>query len=389
MKKAHYIFATIVAAALSVSCGGDNETSNGTFQTDIEGVQLTLPAEQPGEVVIHITSDMNWNINYPSAWLEFEPSTGSGNAEVVCRFGRNTGNESLTSAVVFSASAPGKNPVTISRFFVLPANGSGPGPDPDPDPDPDPEPVEVDYTWLDLPAVATNSNTQFVAHFASVNGKKYRNFSMLYDKKEHIAYWIAYPMHTFYTKKNVDRGDNWQYDPIVKQADQVNLRSSYGSLNGITYTRGHQVASSDRLVSAAMNDQTFFYTNMTPQMAGFNGDAWAKLETWTQGKMVSDTLYVVTGAILKTVGGNETVKYINNTAIPNYYYKVMMKRKGAGFTAVGFWYEHKANTDAVSSRYAKSIDQMEALTGFDFFVNVPADKQAAMESAYTASDWGL
>lgn len=347
------------------------------LKTDITGTTITLPEEQPGSFTIDIDSSLDWEIvNGAPQWLGFSPPSGQGSAQVTCTFQENAYEQDLSTLVkIVGKRRDGVSVKTLEYTFILPGQQAPPTPMP--------------HSWLDLPEVITDANTQFVAHFANVGGKEYRNFSMLYDKKEHIAHWIAYPMHSFYTKKNVDRTDKWAYDPVVPTQYQTNLSSSYGTMGGVTYSRGHQVASSDRLVSKEMNWQTFYYTNMTPQNADFNSAAWNQLEQWVQSKVVSDTLYVVTGAVLKTVGGNETVKYIKDTAIPNYYYKVMMKRKGDGYTAIGFWYEHKKNSDKVSTKYAKSIREIEGLTGYNFFANVPKDKQDAMEAAYVASDWGL
>ena len=347
------------------------------LETDITGTTVTLPAEQPGSFTIDIDSTLDWEIvNGAPQWLGFSPVNGQGSAQVTCTFEENTYGQDMNTLVkIVGKRRDGVTVKTLEYTFILPGVETPPTPMP--------------HSWLDLPEVITDANTQFVAHFANVSGKEYRNFSMLYDKKEHIAHWIAYPMHSFYTKSNVSRTDDWAYDPKVPTQYQTNLKSSYGVMNGVTYSRGHQVASSDRLVSTNMNQQTFYYTNMTPQDANFNSAAWNKLEQWVQGKVVYDTLYVVTGAVLKTVGGNETVKYIKETAIPNYYYKVMMKRKGDGFTAIGFWYDHKKNTDGVSTKYAKSVRDIENLTGYNFFANVPQAKQDAMEVAYVASDWGL
>ena len=75
-------------------------------------------------------------------------------------------------------------------------------------------------------------------------------------------------------------------------------------------TEGHQIPSADRTTSNIANSQTFYFTNMTPQLSVLNGQMWANLEgqvrTWMAA---SDTLYVVTGAVLKTVNGNEAVNY--------------------------------------------------------------------------------
>ena len=149
--------------------------------------------------------------------------------------------------------------------------------------------------------------------------------------------------------------------------------------------------------------QTFYYSNMTPQLQnGFNGGIWGSLEDKVRGYISSyDTVYVVTGAVLKTVGGVESVKYVtdkkgvSHIAVPNYYYKVVVGMKKSGSTAtykgIGFWLEHK-NYDTkakISRTYACSIDDIEKKTGVNFFVNLPKTVEAQVESTCNPSEWGL
>lgn len=69
----------------------------------------------------------------------------------------------------------------------------------------------------------------------------------------------------------------------------------------------------------------------------------------------------------------------------NYFYKVVLKvnRSGDNVTSastIGFWFEHKDYGDNAYTNYAVSVDQIEAWTGFDFFVNLPDTVEATAES---------
>ena len=63
--------------------------------------------------------------------------------------------------------------------------------------------------------------------------------------------------------------------------------------------------------------------------------------------------------------------------MPNYFYKVLLKVKRNSSKAVisastvGFWFENKIYSGNSYSNYAVSVDEIEELTGFDFFVNLP------------------
>lgn len=274
--------------------------------------------------------------------------------------------------------------------------------------------------WLELPASQTGAdffNGTFKASGA-------RNYTYLYQYSTYTALWTAYPLYSATTKASsgapsgVPEMDpdivlpdvysmaSWGFNPQIDESKQVNLKKSYGvSVAGTIYSRGHQIPNGDRKGVSAMQSQTYYFTNSTPQIQnGFNGTIWSALENGIRGALGADTIYVVTGASFRKVGGNETIKYINpvgdpskNVPVPNYYWKVLLKVKRSGGTvtsasAIGFWMEHKQYSGNDYVPYAETVDQIEAWTGFNFFVNLPESIQNAAESQTTGNkknDWNV
>ena len=228
-----------------------------------------------------------------------------------------------------------------------------------------------------------NSRQRVVAHTFSYNGKIQSTYTMLFDADKRCALWSAYTMHaTDYADKNVGRNDSWNYDPALPTSWQPDLSSSYGG----NYSRGHQVSSNDRQTTREENKQTFYYSNMTPQVQTLNGGTWNVLENKIQalGKNITgrDTLYVVTGPVFES--GYKTTKDDsgNVCAVPTKYFKCIMKctfnatgvmtdAKGAGYL-----FEHNGTN---APRKDVTIDYIENLTGFDFFANVPDNLETAAE----------
>lgn len=275
---------------------------------------------------------------------------------------------------------------------------------------PQPTPT-VGNDWLELPAnyVAGNissttpstlSDLRLITHKAMMSGSIQRNYTLLYDPETYASFWVAYPL----CKDHVTTGrkDTWAYDPDVPTAKQTNCTGgAYGvnvdsdNYTNQFYARGHQIPNADRNKVAAMQEQTYYMTNITPQLQyGFNGGIWSSLEEGIRNLTSScDTLYVVTGASFKKVGGSESVKFITNKRdgkslpVPNYYWKVVMKvrRSGGSITnasAIGFWFPHQEyiGTSFSNSSYVKSVDQIETWTGFDFFANLSAALQSTAEA---------
>ena len=358
-----------------------------------------------GETVAHtvkqqfvsIATDSAWTIevDYLSpegveGWCSFNRTSGVGHDNVIMSFGQNTLEESrsLTLRVKF----PRKD---IEILFTQLAKGEQPTPGPKPEVD-----NRVVPTWLELPTfTADYEEMYFSKHMLPSKNNKERSFSVLYDSKNYTPIWIAYPL----CKGNIDgkgeRVDDWGiFDPSIPQEKQLYMKNSY---NG-SYDRGHMLPSASRLGSNEDNRQTFYPTNMTPQLSGLNQKKWANIETqvrnWGKG---CDTLYVVTGAVFKTVGGNETVNYTycksdsdKRVAIPNYYYKALLQRRGTGdnstYQALAIWVPHKAATGNATLDDMITIDQLEERTGIDFFPNLDDSTEQKVESAIDPNNyWGM
>lgn len=235
-----------------------------------------------------------------------------------------------------------------------------------------------------------NSDQKVVTHTFKYNGKQLRNYSLLYDRTKRAALWVAYAMNGDKYPHNVSRSDSWQYDPALKISStdyfgQPKLSSSYTG----GYTRGHQCASNDRRTTLYQMYQTDYFSNMTPQTDAFNAGSstsWDELEediqTLGYATTGSDTLYVVTGAIFGA-GYTSDAKDNNNTScpVPTQYYKCVMKvsfnSSGVATSASGaaFLFDH-----STGSKQNKTIKELETLTTFDFFANIPADIQINAEN---------
>ena len=220
------------------------------------------------------------------------------------------------------------------------------------------------------------------------NGYLPRNYSFCYDAAHYVARWVAYPMHSYYTSGSYNDAEFYQ-DPSFTTDEQIGNTYKNGTVNN----RGHQIAKAQRKVTALARKQTNYYTNMTPQNGTLNGGKWAQLEAKEREEwMCSDTLYMVSGCHFdnyKTTIGNNDGK--TACPVPTHYFKVMLRTKSGNsgkkvqdcsadeLICAGYWVTNSSK--AVPQ--IKSVAEIEQLTGFTFFVNVPN----APKSTYTASDW--
>lgn len=259
----------------------------------------------------------------------------------------------------------------------------------------------LSHPWLELPGDWKSDAEHCITHYADMQGRLQRNYTALYDVDTYTSYWVAYPLCASHT--TTGREEVWGYDPKVSQGSQTSVKKGYGvsvpteNYPKNFYARGHQIPNADRNAVPEMQEQTYYSTNMTPQIQnGFNGGIWAKLEEAVRNAIpADDTLYIVTGASFAKVGETlERRKIVNRNdglslPVPNYYWKALLKvkRSSDGMSealTIGFWLPHEDLKGHLYQDYAVSVDQIEAWTGYDMFVNLT---DCLENQAETCSDW--
>lgn len=205
-------------------------------------------------------------------------------------------------------------------------------------------------------------------------------YSLEWDGTRKANRWTCYEMYAGIMAQNVGRKDNFREDPDIP----AQYRTTLSDYSGSGYSRGHLCPSADRLCSREQNSQTFFLSNMQPQIQSHNGGVWAELEgdvrTWA-GRC--DTLYVVKGA---TIDDAHVKTYTSSGLIvPAYFYMALLSYTKATDTyrAVGIWSPHEGGS---TTEYI-TIDELEKRTGIDFFCNLPDDIEAKVEAEYDSSWW--
>ncbi len=255
-----------------------------------------------------------------------------------------------------------------------------------------------DRAWAEQPLHKQNANYWYHTHYVTLNsGKTIRNFSFCYDKSKRASCWVAYPLHAFHRSPNYGRSDLWAYDPDLKQSEQADIVRTYAQSN--TYARGHQIPSADRVSVVEMNEQTFYATNMTPQLHGLNSNFWATVEDRVRKNIVSDTLFVVTGAHFGD-GRTTNDRSGNKVGVPTHYYKVLLRTRSGKtgkriadctadeLQAIGLWIPHKANSsNTIKASDCLSVQEIEARTGFTFFRNLRPEAAEAVKAQNKPSDW--
>ena len=363
-------------------------------------IKTNTVASGKGQQFVNVKCSGDWTLALVAEtgevdWARLSATSGTGNkSNVILSYDVNAGEQDRSLKIYLDNGS-------TSVFCELKQLGSGRHPEDDPDTGGDNGSgdngsgdngsgnADLSATgWLELPAL-DNPNLGYYAHHFKMNGKTYRNYSFGWSQKDRVALWVAYPLCKLYTNGSAGRTNAWALDPLLGE----DSAAPFGGYAG-NYARGHQLPSADRQCCYDANAQTFYGTNMTPQLNEHNEKIWADLEGKVRGYAnTSDTTYVVTGVIVSPSSKKERDSYGQSVTIPDAYFKAILKYSKSStlgaWNAAAFYLEHRAYSGSVSKEHSMSIDELEEMTGIDFFVNLPAkigeDQAAKLEAADPAN----
>ncbi len=216
---------------------------------------------------------------------------------------------------------------------------------------------------------------QIVEHKAMVLG---------YDEKHEQARWVMHMVLPDIATGNTSRTNDFREDPLVKTGTAVKSDYWYSG-----YDRGHLAPSADFRWSPIALSESYFYSNMSPQLPELNREKWAELENFIRDYVLEtkEPVYVVTGPVLKdSLKTMQNKDRENEVSIPDMYYKVILDNSGEEKRGVAFLIPN-GNCSYPITSYATSIDVVERLTGIDFYSNLTKDESVNIEENYVESEW--
>ena len=201
-----------------------------------------------------------------------------------------------------------------------------------------------------------------------------------YNKSTKLPNWVAWHLAPSRTEGPAKRsGVDFEADMDVP-APRAEDSDYYGS----GYDRGHMCPAADNKFSVEAMRESFLFTNMCPQNGNLNRGDWNEMEMacrrWAEEY---DGLYIVCGPILykgrhKTIGKNKVT-------VPEAFFKVVL-RTGDNPKAIGFVYKN-AGGNRPKGDYVNTVDEVERLTGIDFFPSLPDDVERRVEATADLADW--
>ncbi len=195
-----------------------------------------------------------------------------------------------------------------------------------------------------------------------------------YNKDRKIPNWVAWHLTSAHT-----RGGNQRDDMEFTEDNEVPYpRATDDDYYGSHYDRGHMCPAGDNKWDRRALMQTFKFSNICPQNHSLNKGDWNDLEIQSRywAREMGD-IYIVAGPIFydgvkKTIGRNQV-------AVPDAFFKVILCDNGKA-KAIGFIYPNRGGHKEMKE-YVRPVDEIERITGIDFFPKLEDTLEEKLESA--------
>jgi endonuclease G len=167
-----------------------------------------------------------------------------------------------------------------------------------------------------------------------------------------VEWWVTKSMVSCLTP--LKRKDNFKPDPLL--LEHTNIAKDYV---GSGFDRGHMMPAADNLCQTQLiQDECFYFYNMSAQYHSLNAGDWKSLETLTREEAkLKDSIHVWTGNIGE-------IKRIGSVAVPKYCWKVIHIKKENKWSAYLFE-NNTSKPDGIKNNEVK-VEEITKLTGITF-----------------------
>ena len=228
---------------------------------------------------------------------------------------------------------------------------------------------------------------------SSENLISHKALFLVYDEQHEQAKWVLHKISTNILDGKVSRTNDFRIDPLVKSGSAeekdyfLKTKKENGKFNydGFGYDRGHLAPSADFRWSKKALSESYYYSNMSPQLPTFNRERWAELESLIRGYVYDNKsdLIVYTGPILN-LNLKKVPRSVNGVSIPEQFFKVVIDFKAK--KAIAYLMSQEKSNYPIEY-YATTIDEIEALTGIDFLHQLDDEIEALIENQKDITFW--
>ena len=210
---------------------------------------------------------------------------------------------------------------------------------------------------------------------------KHDYYTLSYSEKHEQAEWVAYEL-----KKSYVRNSNFKRPYFIEDSKVKTGSADWRNYKKSGYDKGHLCPAGDMEFAINAYNDTFFTSNISPQIHDFNGGIWNRLEQKTRYWATKyDGVYVITGGVLQSslqTIGKEKV------SVPNYFYKILLDNSNGQYKTIAFLVPSKKSNKPLYD-FVVSVDRIEKMTGIDFFPKLNDKTENSLEKSSDYKSWSF
>lgn len=209
--------------------------------------------------------------------------------------------------------------------------------------------------------------------------KEYEGFTVDFNPMNKTPNYVAWVLHDHETEGAIGRSNKFWTDNEVEGCPDTRDYSRSG------YDRGHMCPAGEQKWSDEAMHHSFVMANICPQKHELNTGAWKTLEDKERIWAKRDSAIVIVAGPIYDTSDKETIGR-NKVRVPSAFFKVLLAPFAEPMRAIGFVYPNM-KCEGNMQAYAVSIDDVEKMTGFDFFSALPDDIENDIEASVPFRDW--
>jgi endonuclease G len=236
------------------------------------------------------------------------------------------------------------------------------------------ENVEIRIENVEIPARLEDRKEQIIVH---------TGHTVSYNSDRKIPNWVAYELTKEEAAGKLPRSNSFTPDPNILKEESA-IDDDYKNSG---WDRGHLAPAADMKWDRSAMKASFYFSNICPQNRNLNAGDWKDLEEQTRSlAMQKGKIYVVCGPIVSkkpgTIGQNSVV-------IPDAFFKVLLQNDEEEWAAIAFMFPNESGKSQPISTYAMSVEEIEAITGIDFFHQLPDSIEERIENRVDFMKWNI
>ena len=209
-----------------------------------------------------------------------------------------------------------------------------------------------------------------------------KGYTVSYNKDLKIPNWVAWELTPEKLVERESRTDKFLPDPDLPESEAVTTND----YKGAGMDRGHLCPAGDNRWHWKAMQESFYMTNICPQNHNLNRGDWKELEEacrrWAQKE---EKIYIVCGPVLYNQK-HRTIGKQHRVTVPEAFFKVILCTTSKPPKAIGFIYKNASGNHPLDS-YVNSVDEVERITGIDFFPALPDEVEDKVEATYNLQLW--